>query len=55
MFLPFLLALSVAMGAINRKDKVSYILWAVLLIVTILSFIHHMTKFADFVIFKECV
>ncbi|HGB2460059.1 TPA: hypothetical protein ACIULD_004702, partial [Salmonella enterica subsp. enterica serovar Newport] len=24
MFLPFLLALSVAMGAINRKDKVSY-------------------------------
>ncbi len=29
MFLPFLLALSVAMGAINRKDKVSYILWAV--------------------------
>ncbi|SUE60017.1 membrane protein [Salmonella enterica] len=27
MFLPFLLALSVAMGAINRKDKVSYILW----------------------------
>ncbi|KNB37434.1 membrane protein, partial [Salmonella enterica subsp. enterica serovar Typhimurium] len=23
MFLPFLLALSVAMGAINRKDKVS--------------------------------
>ncbi|WP_080183336.1 DUF5993 family protein, partial [Salmonella enterica] len=44
MFLPFLLALSVAMGAINRKDKVSYILWAVLLIVTILSFIHHMTN-----------
>lgn len=31
MFLPFLLALSLAMGAINRKDKVSYILWAVLL------------------------
>ncbi|EBF9533155.1 hypothetical protein HH546_001767 [Salmonella enterica subsp. enterica serovar Agbeni] len=44
MFLPFLLALSVAMGVINRKDKVSYILWAVLLIVTILSFIHHMTN-----------
>lgn len=44
MFLPFLLTLSVAMGAINRKDKVSYILWAVLLIVTILSFIHHMTN-----------
>ncbi|EAW5860685.1 hypothetical protein FFZ72_23695 [Salmonella enterica] len=28
----------------NRKDKVSYILWGVLLIVTILSFIHHMTN-----------
>ncbi|EFZ9893619.1 hypothetical protein H4K89_004313 [Salmonella enterica] len=42
--MPFLLALSVAMGAINRKDKVSYILWGVLLIVTILSFIHHMTN-----------
>lgn len=44
MFMPFLLALSVAMGAINGKDKVSYILWGVLLIVTILSFIHHVTN-----------
>ncbi|WP_411899790.1 DUF5993 family protein [Salmonella enterica] len=44
MLLPFLLALGVVMGAINRKDKVSYILWAVLIIVTILSFIHHMTN-----------
>lgn len=49
MFLPFLLALSVAMGAINRKDKVSYILWAVLLIVTILSY----DQFADFVILRS--
>lgn len=54
MFLPFLLALSVAMGAINRKDKVSYILWAVLLIVTILSFIHSSyDQFADFVILRS--
>lgn len=44
MFLPFLIALSVAMGAINGKDKVSYILWGVLLIVTVLSFVHHVIR-----------
>ncbi|ECC1659795.1 hypothetical protein AH332_05875 [Salmonella enterica subsp. salamae] len=44
MFLPFLIALSVAMGAINGKDKVSYLLWGVLLIVTVLSFVHHVTR-----------
>ncbi|EAN4946069.1 hypothetical protein BVD23_09970 [Salmonella enterica] len=43
MFLPFLIALSVAMEAINGKDKVSYILWGVLLLVTVLSFVHHVT------------
>lgn len=51
MFLPFLLALSVAMGAINRKDKVSYILWAVLL----MSLFYHSSydQFADFVILRS--
>lgn len=44
MFLPFLIALSVAMGAMNGKDKVSYILWGVLLIITVLSFVHHVTR-----------
>lgn len=43
MFLPFLIALAVVLAAITRKDKTSYILWAALLIVTVLSFIHHVT------------
>lgn len=43
MFLPFLVALSVALVAITGNKKVSYTLWGVLLIVTILSFIHHVT------------
>ncbi|WP_220273309.1 DUF5993 family protein [Pantoea ananatis] len=43
MFLPFLIALAVVLVAITGKDKTSYILWAALLIVTVLSFIHHVT------------
>lgn len=43
MFLPFLIALAVVLAAITGKDKTSYILWAALLIVTVLSFIHHVT------------
>lgn len=52
MFLPFLLALSVAMGAINRKDKVSYILWAVY---SSSLFIIHPSydQFANFVILRS--
>lgn len=42
MFLLFLFVLSVVMGVINRKDKVSYILWVVLFIVIILLFIYYM-------------
>lgn len=36
MFLPFLIALAVVLAAITGKDKTSYILWAALLIVTVL-------------------
>ncbi|PDO89830.1 DUF5993 family protein [Kosakonia sacchari] len=43
MFLPFLIALGVILAVITGKEKTSYILWAALLIVTILSFIHHVT------------
>ncbi|WP_241390788.1 MULTISPECIES: DUF5993 family protein [Serratia] len=43
MFLPFFIALGVVLTAITGKDKTSYILWAALLIVTVLSFIHHVT------------
>lgn len=43
MFLPFFIALAAAMGAIIGKEKVSYILWGVLLIITVLSFVHHIT------------
>ncbi len=43
MFLPFLIALAVVLAAITGKDKTSYILWTALLIVTVLSFIHHVT------------
>jgi hypothetical protein len=43
MFLPFLVALCVALGTITGNNKVSYILWFILLVITILSFIHHVT------------
>lgn len=43
MFLPFLIALGVALGAMTGKDKVSYVLWGILFIVTVLSFIHHVS------------
>ncbi|MGK0737009.1 DUF5993 family protein [Yokenella regensburgei] len=41
MFLPFLIAFTVAVWAFFGKEKVSYILWCILLIVTVLSFVHH--------------
>nr|WP_241825904.1 DUF5993 family protein [Izhakiella australiensis] len=43
MFLPFLIALTTALSALLGKKRVSYFLWWVLLVVTILSFIHHST------------
>lgn len=43
MFLPFLIALGVVLGTITRKEKISYILWCALLVITVLSFIHHVT------------
>lgn len=43
MFLPFFIALCVVLAAITGKDKTSYILWAALFIVTILSYVHHVT------------
>ncbi|MFJ3358445.1 hypothetical protein [Serratia liquefaciens] len=33
MFLPFLIAMSVVLGTIIGKDKISYILWGALLVV----------------------
>lgn len=44
MFLPFLIALGGILTAITGKNKTSYTLWAVLLVVTVLSFIHHVTN-----------
>lgn len=43
MFLPFLIALCVAIAAATGKEKTGYILWAALFIVTVLSFTHHVT------------
>jgi VIT1/CCC1 family predicted Fe2+/Mn2+ transporter len=43
MFLPFLIALYVFLGTVIGKDKVSYILWGVLLFTTALSFVYHVT------------
>lgn len=43
MYLPFLIALSAALGAVSGKEKISYILWGGLLVVTFLSFTHHVT------------
>ncbi|HCC0887921.1 TPA: hypothetical protein M4K80_004672 [Salmonella enterica] len=44
MFLPFLIALGAAFGAITGKDNVSYILWGALTIVTVVSFMQHLTN-----------
>ncbi|WP_428321270.1 DUF5993 family protein [Pantoea ananatis] len=43
MFLPFLISLASAVCAILKKGKITYILWWLLLLVTILSFKYHAT------------
>ncbi|WP_394063834.1 DUF5993 family protein [Alcaligenes sp. WGS1538] len=43
MFLPFLLALGTAISVLAGKKKLSYALWAALVLVTVLSFKHHVT------------
>ncbi len=43
MFLPFLISLASAVCAILKKEKIAYILWWLLLLVTILSFKYHAT------------
>ncbi|MEH4929655.1 DUF5993 family protein [Enterobacter cloacae] len=44
MFLPFFIALGVSFAVIAGKVKTSYMLWAGLLIITFLSFLHHVTE-----------
>uniref|UniRef100_UPI003BEF2097 DUF5993 family protein n=1 Tax=Burkholderia arboris TaxID=488730 RepID=UPI003BEF2097 len=44
MFLPFLISLSVIFSAFTRRRALSYWLWAILLLVTIMSFKHHATN-----------
>ncbi len=43
MFLPFLLALITCISILMNKRTASYLLWSLLLVVTLLSFIHHVT------------
>lgn len=43
MFLPFLLALITGVSILLNKRGASYLLWALLLVVTLLSFMHHVT------------
>lgn len=43
MFLPFLLALLAAAGTLMGKRTTSYVMWVLLLIVTVLSFQFHAT------------
>lgn len=43
MFLPFLLALITGISILLNKRTASYLLWSLLLIVTLLSFMHHVT------------
>ncbi|MEK9499170.1 DUF5993 family protein [Photorhabdus sp. P32] len=43
MFLPFLLALFAAITTLYGKYKTSYTLWGLLLVTTVVWFIHHAT------------
>ena len=43
MFLPFLIAFGVVIATILSKGKSSILLWGLLVVVTILSFAHHVT------------
>lgn len=44
MFLHFLIASVVAIYVMIGNKRVSYILWAILLAVTLLTFVHHMSS-----------
>lgn len=43
MFLPFLIALGIILSVLSGKRKISYALWGVLLVVTLLTFKYHAT------------
>ncbi len=43
MFLPFLLALGATLGVLVGKKKLSYAMWATLVLITLLSFKHHVS------------
>ena len=43
MFLPFLIALCAAFSAVMGKTKISYVLWVVLILVTLEWFNYHAT------------
>lgn len=43
MFLPFLLALAVALSSVWGSKSISYILWYLLVGVTLFTFYHHVT------------
>lgn len=44
MFLPFLIALGTALSAMAGKKKTSYVLWGVLLVITLINFKYHATS-----------
>lgn len=44
MFVPFLIALGTAITTLYGKKNISYALWAVLLVVILLTFNHHATS-----------
>ncbi|PIT69132.1 DUF5993 family protein [Bartonella tribocorum] len=44
MFFPFLIALGTAITTVYGKKNMSYILWAVLLVVILMTFNHHATS-----------
>ncbi|UNE55583.1 DUF5993 family protein [Bartonella machadoae] len=44
MFVPFLIALGAAVTTVCGKNNISYALWAILLVVILLTFNHHATS-----------
>ncbi|CDO47445.1 DUF5993 family protein [Bartonella henselae] len=44
MFVPFLIALGTAITTLYGKKNISYALWAILLVVILLTFNHHATS-----------
>lgn len=43
MFLPFLIALGTLLSTIAGKKKLTYLLWLILLVITLFWFKHHAT------------